>query len=181
MIDAAPNWLAYVTAAGAVATPILVAILGGIGWRIRSRIDRRTELERKLREDRIEIYNELLEPFVIIFMSDDAWKSDPKNKTRDKNAMGAKHLLSLDYKRNAFRLAVLGSDGVLRAYNSLMQYFFLLNDKPAPEEARVKGMLERIGVLLLEIRKSMGNEATSLDRWEMLEWFMTDMKVVRGK
>lgn len=181
MIDSSSTWLDYMTAAGAVATPILVAILGGIGWRIRNRIDRRAELESKLREDRITIYNELLEPFVIIFMSEEAWKSDPKNEARDKNAMGATHLLSLDYKRNAFRLAVLGSDGVLRAYNSLMQYFFLLSDHSAPDEARVKGMLDRIGMLLLEIRRSMGNESTSLDRWEMLEWFMTDMKAVRGK
>jgi hypothetical protein len=28
--------------------------------------------------------------------------------------------------------------------------------------------------LLLEIRKSMGNENTQLDLWEMIEWFMKD-------
>jgi hypothetical protein len=30
------TWLDYVTAFGSVATPILVLLLGGVGWRIRS-------------------------------------------------------------------------------------------------------------------------------------------------
>jgi len=169
------------TAAGAVATPLLVAVLGGIGWKIRNRIERQIELERQLREDRIAVYNALLEPFIFLLTSDEAWKADPKNKGKDKNELGARALLSLDYKRNAFRLTVLGSDGVLRAYNALMQHFFQNADKPSFSPENLKASMEKIGCLVLEIRKSMGNEDTKLCHWEMLEWFLKDIKQIRSK
>jgi len=37
-------------------------------------------------------------------------------------------------------------------------------------------LLERLGTFLLEIRRSMGNEATKIDNWGMLEWFITDAR-----
>ena len=76
---------------------------------------------------------------------------------------------------------MLGSDGVLRAYNALMQHFFLNADKPASSEENLKVMAEKIGTLVLEIRKSMGNEDTKLSHWEMLEWFLKDINQIRGK
>ena len=179
MINSTPAWVNYLAAFGAVATPLLVAVIGGIGWKIRSRIERQLSLEQKLREDRISIYNEILEPFMVMLMSDEAWKSDPKNKNRDKNSLGARQILSLDYRKCAFRLALLGSDGVVKAYNELMQYFFSSGDREATTEA-AKAMLARIGVLLLEIRRSMGNENTDLDKWAMLEWFINDARQFRG-
>lgn len=179
MTESTPAWLSYLAAFGAIATPVLVAILGGIGWRIRSRIERQMSLEQRLREDRISIYNEILEPFMVMLMSEEAWKADPKNKHRDKGAIGTSQLLSVDYRKSAFRLALLGSDGVVSAYNELMQYFFSSGVREATEEA-AKGMLSRLGNLLLEIRKSMGNEATSLDKWAMLEWFIHDARRYRG-
>jgi hypothetical protein len=181
MSESLPQWVGYLTAAGAVATPLLVAVLGGIGWKVRNRIERQLELERKLREDRIAVYNALLEPFIIFFMSDEAWRADPKNKGKSKDDLGARALLSMDYKRNAFRLTVLGSDGVLRAYNALMQHFFQNANESASSQSNLKAMVEKIGALILEIRKSMGNEDTKLSRWEMLEWFLKDIDQIRGK
>jgi len=178
-----PAWLNYLAAFGAIATPILVAILGGIGWRIRSKIEHQLSLEQKLREDRISIYNEILEPFMVMLMSDEAWKSDPKNKNRDKAALGARQALSLDYRKTAFRLALLGSDGVVKSYNELMQYFFSAGDRESIQttEETVRAMLARIGDLLLEIRRSMGNADTDLDRWAMLEWFINDARRYRSE
>jgi hypothetical protein len=66
------TWLDYLTAIGSVATPVLVLILTGIGWRFRQRVERRLALEEKLREDRIAIYNDILEPFIILLTSDAA-------------------------------------------------------------------------------------------------------------
>ena len=108
-----------------------------------------------------------------MFMTDAAWKSDPKNKSRDKMDLGVKRALSLDYRKQAFRLALVGSDGVVFAYNSLMQSFFHAGDTPHDIE-KAKSMMSLIGNLLLEIRKSMGNEDTELDRWAMIEWFISD-------
>lgn len=33
-----------------------------------------------------------------------------------------------------------------------------------------------LGAFLLEIRRSMGNEMTTLSNWQMLEWFMQDAR-----
>lgn len=173
-----PTWLPYVTAIGAVATPILIAGLGGFGWLLKNRIERRLELENKLRSDRIEIYNEILEPFIVMFMTDAAWNHDPKNRHKSKEDIGIKKALSLEYRKQAFRLALVGSDGVVRAYNDLMQSFFNASDEP-PDESRVIGMLSLIGQLLLEIRRSTGNEDTKIDKWGMLEWFITDARKYR--
>ena len=176
-----PTWITYLTTFGSVATPILVAVLGGIGWKLRTQVERRLELEKKLRDDRIEIYNDILEPFITLLMSDAAWKADPRNKNKDKNELAIRAALSLDYRRQAFRLALLGSDGVVKAYNDLMQSFFQEEAADAsnvPVE-KVKHMLALIGHLLLEIRRSMGNEATELDKWSMIEWFITDARKYR--
>ena len=138
-------------------------------------------LEEKLREDRIVIYYDILEPFIIFFTTDAAWQSDSKNKNKDRNAIATQKLLSLDYRQKGFRLSLMGSDGVVQAYNNLMQYFFQRSsDGVEPQEPDVRDMLALLGNLLLEIRKSMGNETTRLDNWGMLEWFMTDARRFRG-
>lgn len=180
-MDSSPTWIELITAIGAIATPILVLVLGGIGWRIRTSLERRFELEDKLREDRIETYNDILEPFVILFMSDAAWKTDPKNKGRDKNLIAQQKLLSLEYRRKAFKMSLVGSEAVVTTYNNLMQYFFQRGDKADQPvtESEVKEMMSLVGKFLLEIRKSMGNETTRLDHWQMLEWFITDARRFR--
>lgn len=86
------TWLDYVTALGAVATPMLVLLLTAVGWRFRLRLERRFALEDNLREDRVEAYNAILEPFVILLTSDAAWNTDPKNRGRDKSSAGAQKI-----------------------------------------------------------------------------------------
>ncbi|WP_144820888.1 hypothetical protein [Marinobacter piscensis] len=177
------NWLEVVTAIGAIATPILVLILSGIGWRIRVGLDRQFQLEDKLRDDRIETYNDILEPFVILFTSDAAWKSDPKNKSREKNQIAQQKLLSQEYRRKAFKMSLVGSESVVTSYNDLMQYFFQRGEQQGvtPSENEIVEMISLVGKFLLEIRKSMGNEATKLDHWQMLEWFITDARRYRSE
>lgn len=114
-----PTSLDYFTAIGSVATPILVLILTGFGWRLRTRLERTIPLEDKLREDRIGTYNKILEPFIILLTSDAAWQADPKNK--NKNQLAQRKLISLEYREQGFRLSLVGSDAVVKAYNDLMQ------------------------------------------------------------
>lgn len=71
-------WIDYLIAFGSMSTPILVLILTAVGWKYRQSIERKITLEEMLRDDRIEIYNKILEPFIILLMSDTAWKSNPK-------------------------------------------------------------------------------------------------------
>jgi hypothetical protein len=181
MIEAAQakTWLDYVTAIGAIATPIVVLALTGAGWRFRTKMERQAVLEDKLREDRIGTYNAILKPFIILLMSEKAWESDPENEGKDKNDVASRILLSLDYREQGFRLSLVGSDPVVRSYNDLMQFSYRLEENPAAADEKVRTMMGLLGRFLLEIRKSMGNEATQMTNWEMLEWFLTDARRYR--
>ncbi len=181
-MESNPTWIDYLTATGAILTPIFVAILGAIFWRFRARMERRFELENKLREDRIETYNDILEPFVILFMSETAWKTSSKNKNKNKDITLQQALLSLEYRRKAFKMSLVGSDAVVTSYNDLMQYFFQfgINADQGVTESDVKDMMALVGKLLLEIRRSMGNETTKLDQWQMVEWFIKDARRFRN-
>jgi hypothetical protein len=172
------TWIDYLVGIGSVATPLLVLLLTGIGWRVKKGLERRHALEEKLRNDRIEIYNRMLEPFVILLMSETAWQHDKQNKGKIKDDIAITKLLSLDYRRDAFKMALLGSDSVVLAYNELMQFFFNLGDDPVASRENLNIMLRLLGVFLLEIRKSMGNEATLLNPLQMLEWFMSDVRKI---
>lgn len=174
-------WLDYAVAFGSIATPLLVLLLTAIGWRARTNVERRIELENKLRDDRIEIYNQILEPFIIILMSDTAWHSDKKFKSFDKTEYGTNKMLSLEYRKLSFKLGLMAPDDVVRSYNNLMQYFYNsdANDKKSTQQ-NAKETLELLGLLLIEIRKSMGNEATKLNAWDMCEWWMSDTRNIKN-
>jgi len=176
----AKHWLDYLTAFGAVATPMLVLVLTGVGWKFRKSIDRKIELEDKLREDRINTYNVILEPFTLLLMTQAAWEHDKQNKNKNKDDIAVGKLLSLDYRKAAFKLTLVANDPVVLSYNNLMQFFYSQNDPQTVTDDKLKSMLSLLGTLLLEIRKSMGNEATKLDNWQMLEWFMTDVRKIKN-
>ena len=175
------TWIDYLTAIGAVATPMLVIVLSAIGWRFKSSIERKVDLENRLRDDRIEIYNQIPEPLIILLMTDAAWAQDKKNKNKDKNELAISKMLTLDYRKLGFKLSLMGSDSVVKSYNNLMQYFYNMEEnKSAESETFLKEMLELLGTFLLEIRKSMGNEATTLDQWDMCEWWMSDTRKIKS-
>lgn len=196
------SWLEVLTAVGAVATPILILVLTGVGRGIGMRLERRMEredrlrerqleredrllqrqfeLQDRLREDRIRTYNEILEPFIILLTSDAAWQSDPKNRNRNKDQAAMQKMLSLDYRQQGFRLSLIGSDAVVLSYNDLMQWLFRREEQGAPPSVGdVEKMMALLGQFLLEIRRSMGNEVTGLSNWQMLEWFMKDARRIR--
>jgi len=174
------HWLDFVTAFGSIATPIIVLIISTIGWKIKNNIERKIDLENKLRDDRIEIYNKILEPFIILLMTDAAWESDKNNKGKDKNTVGANTMLTLEYRRHGFKLALMADDSVVKSYNNLMQYFYHMGESNPEETDFLKDMMELLGNFLIQIRKSMGNEATELDFWDMCEWWMSDTRKVKS-
>ena len=170
------DWLDYLVAIGTLATPVMGLVVGAIVWKYRQSIERKIKLEEQLRDDRIETYNKTLEPFIILLMTDAAWASDPKTKNKDKNKIGTEKMLSLEYRKTSFGLSLIGSDSVVLAYNDLMQYFFTRSDTSPASPSDAREMMSLLGSVLLEIRKSMGNEFTKLDNWNMLESFVKDIK-----
>jgi len=187
------NWLDYATAVGSTLTPILVLLLTGIGWHIKAKLERNhdedskahariRELEDKLRADRIETYNQLLEPFFVLFTSDAVFDSDPKFKGKNKEQLSIGKMLTVEYRKVGFKLSLVADDSVVRAYNKLMQFFYKgEHEGLSGDELLVKTShwIKLLSELLLEIRKSMGNQHTSLTNWEMIEWFMTDADAMR--
>jgi len=121
-----------------------------------------------------------------MLMPDEAWNLDPQNKEKDKYMEATMKLLSLEYRKLSFRLSLIGSDNVVKAFNNLYQYFYknaensesTIQSNPTD---KAKEMMSLIGLLLLEIRKSMGNEETQLNEWDMLEWFITDARKMKEK
>jgi hypothetical protein len=171
-----PNQLDYVTAIASVATPILVLILTALGWTIRNRIERARNIEEKLRDDRIQIYQEILEPFIIILTKEEGIATEKAYRGKTKEQIAIEKIVSVKYRQTAFELALIGSDDVVRAYNKMMQFFFSDSlTKAQDKEAEIKKLWRLLGDFLLAIRRSVGNEKTSLENLEMLEWLITDI------
>lgn len=176
------TWQINLTAFGAIATPLIVLILGGIGWKYKSRITREIDNEDKLRDDRISTYNIILEPFTLLLMTNEAWEYDKRNIGKNRNEMALNLLMSHEYRKAAFKLSLVANDDVVRSYNGLMQYLYNstenLNGKS--KEKDLKAKIELLGMLLLEIRKSMGNGSTKISHWEMLEWLIKDVREIKN-
>lgn len=169
--------LDYITAIGSIATPIFVIILSGIGWVIANRYNKAREIEEKLRDDRINIYNIILEPYIFLLMKEEHFKKIPKYKNKSNIEVATNKILSLEYKQAGFQLSLIGSDEVVRAFNRLMQYQYSLENKPnlgSPEST--KETLKYFGYFLLEIRKNIGNKSTKLKYYETLEYLVKDIK-----
>ncbi|RJP93513.1 MAG: hypothetical protein C4518_06340 [Desulfobacteraceae bacterium] len=182
--------LETISAIATLVTPVLLIVLGGIGWLIQNKIEssqtrqdaqasRIRELEDKLREDRIATYNSLLEPFFLLFTSEAAFAQDPKFKNKIKNDIAIAKMLSVEYRQVGFKLSLIANDSVVRAYNKLMQFFYHIELDLRPIDDKTHDWIALMGALLLEIRKSMGNESSKLDRWEMIEWFMSDAPKIK--
>ncbi|MGN6831173.1 hypothetical protein [Paucibacter sp. M5-1] len=173
------NALATITAIATLATPVLLAVLSAIGWALKTRIEasraehdaqqaRIRELEDKLREDRITTYNALLNPFFLLFTTDASLASDPKFKNKNKNEIAINRMLSFEYRQVGFKLSLVANDEVVRAYNSLMQFFYHTDTDQRPLDQKTSNWIALMANLLLEIRRSMGNQSSKLDRWEMI-------------
>jgi len=151
---------------GTISTPIILILLSSIGWKLRKKLEREVEIENKLRTDRIGIYEDILEPFIIILTN---------NSSQSKEKKSIEIINSLDYRKKAFQLFFTGDDYVLKSFNNLMQYFYN-HEKPDPAK-----IMSLFGTLLLDIRKSTGNEKTKLNKFEMLEWLIKDIKELKDK
>ncbi len=110
-----------------IATPILILLLSGVGWKIKTSITRKSDLENKLREDRIATYNIILEPFIIILISDAHWKRIyPKSGKLDKNTVAEGKIFSMEFRNACFKMSLVANDETVDAFNKLIGH--LRND-----------------------------------------------------
>jgi len=175
------HWIDYLSAIGSIATPLLLLLLTTVDWKYRQSIERKIKLEEKLRDNRVEIYNKILEPFIVLLMNEAAWNADEQNKDKNKNEVATSQMLSLEYRKNSFKLSLIGSDAVVKAFNDLFQHVYSQGESSmGSDNSSIMTMMSLLGRFLLEIRKSMGNEETHLDNWDMLEWFILDARKMRN-
>ena len=197
MDNTTPALLQWAKDIAAVATPFLIIGLAGIGWSLKNQIltsqrtaeesrTRTEKLDEGMRSDRLQVYNEVLQPFIILFTKDEAFVGGRGQRGKTKEQRILEIMISTKYRQAGFKLSLFANDDVVRAYNNLMQYaFHLPNSDGATDGAEARSnednfrILAVFGNFLREIRKSVGNERTTLDSFEMLAWMIKNVNEVR--
>ncbi|KPH10864.1 hypothetical protein [Chryseobacterium sp. ERMR1:04] len=154
----------------ALISPILITIGGVISWFLKAKREEFLSIEEKARENKIKIYETLLEPFIYALTG--TLDEDEKNN-------GIQKMLTLEYKKAAFNLITFGSDEVVNSYNTIMQSFFNKESYDDNEYGII--LLAQLSELLLNIRKDLYSKNTKLKRSNLLEFMMTDIENYRDK
>ncbi len=149
----------------AILSSVLVTVSSLITWFFKSRKEELVNQELKVRENKIQVYETLLEPFIGAFTNtlSEKEKQEYINK-----------LLTIEYRKAAFNLTTFGSDQVVTAYNKIMQDFF----NPPESEKNEIGIihLKNFSNLLLMIRRDLYSKRTKLRKSQMLEFMINDIK-----
>ena len=146
--------------------PTLLIITGGGGivtWIIQNRIQKLQKLQEKLRDERIEKYNEIVKPIILIY-----------SKFGGGQDKAVKLLQSYDYRKSSFELNFWGSDRVINAFNEMMQFTYRQEREGKIEDSN-RILLTLLGKFLLEIRKDIGNSKTKLKSVDMLRSMISDI------
>ncbi len=165
------TWFDAVATIATILTPILLLVISGLGWAFKTSIERANQLEGAMREDRLKIYQVILEPFVVMFTKDESTLSGTGGISDSNQADAGKIILSKEYREAAFNLALFANDEVLKAFNALYQSAYKMDSTTNANF----DIIFKMGDLLLAIRKSVGNESTRIKNFEMLKWMINDI------
>ena len=154
------NLITLITALGA---PLLVFIGGLISWFLKTRKEELKAIEERALERRIETYNKILNPFIVLFAATKNDNGKMKQKALDE-------ILSTEYRKAGFNLITFGSDEMVTSYNKMMQGFF--NNENSDTTTTMKNFAN----FVLSIRKDVYNKNTKLKDWDMLKFMITDIE-----
>lgn len=157
----------YFTLIVGLGTPVLVTVGGVISWFLKSRKEELKAIEEKALEKRVTIYNEILNPLIVLF----AKGASDKEK---QNAL--KQIVTVEYKKAAFNLITFGSDELVNSYNLMMQSFYKGEADIDPQLS-----LKKFAAFILSIRKDLYNKNTRLKEWDMLKFMITDIDNITKK
>ena len=94
--------------------------IGGlISWFLKTRKEDLRTIEERALERRIETYNTILHPLIVMFSN----RTNEKEKSKAINEIG-----SITYRKAAFNLMTFGSDEMVNSYNDMMQSFYKKED-----------------------------------------------------
>ncbi len=142
--------------------PVLVIIGGLVSWFLKSRKEELQAIEERALERRIETYNQILHPIIVLFSSGASQKEKDKAST---------YITTVEYRKAAFNLITFGSDEMVNSYNDMMQSFYKNEAETAPELT-----LKKFAAVILSIRKDVYNKNTTLEDWDMLKFMITDIE-----
>jgi hypothetical protein len=152
MYVASSQWLT------ALAIPVLLALGGFIAWAIRSTIEDYREAERQLTAERRALYQQVLEPFLLPLITDEAAAV---------SALQEEAFASPEYKRAVFEMTLFASDEVVRVFGDMINSSSDPSSNPLVLWAR----------LLRAIRKSVGNKGSQLSLVDMVRPTINDIDV----
>lgn len=152
----------YLQILQAVLPAILVIIGGIVTWRLKAKAEGLRAIEEKLRDERSKVYENLLEPYVTIMS-----KADARTKER-----AMKRILSAEYKKISLQVNLIGADPVIIAWNKLLEYTSSVEKSSDLNNTLV---MRYFADFLLEVRRNLGNEKTTLKRADILRCFVSDV------
>ena len=171
----------WIAPAAAVVAAVVAASIGASSRRALAQSERRSNIDAQLSDKRQQLYAQVLEPFLIAITPEVVWNTDPKTKGRDKQELLQKAMLNMRYRQAMFQLTLIGTDEVVEALNDLMQHFYNMEANLQQQANHGAELVRLLAKLLLAIRKGAGNDSTRLDKWAMLEPFMTDVREQRDR
>lgn len=146
---------------------LFTSIGGLVVWFVQSRAEKLRKLEESLRDRRLKLYSDALDPFIRLF----AGLGDAKA-----SAQVMRDIKGYQYRKTVFDLTMFGSDEVVSAYNALFQHIY----KSETQGQNAREMMRLWAAVLLAVRKSGGNPNTKLDEWDMLTSIIKDIETLRN-
>ena len=142
-------------------SPVLVSIGALLSWYLKTRKEELQAIEERALERRIETYNKILHPLIVLFSTG----ADRKQKEE-----ATKSITSIEYRQAAFNLITFGSDEMVNSYNEMMQSFYNGGANNAPVET-----MKKFANFLLSVRKDVNDKNTDLEAWDMLKFMIKDL------
>ena len=142
--------------------PTLLVIIGGlISWYLKEKSEKYKLHREKLIEEKRSNYIKILEPSIRAL-------AGIRNVKDQKIANEL--ITSFNYQKTVFELMMFGSDDVIKAFNNLQQYVYKNTNS-----INSKILLEKLGSVVLEVRKDLGNKNTKLEPLDMLQAVVRDI------
>ena len=158
--------------------PMSVAIITGVVvWFATSKMMQYSREREQFLERQRKVYFDLLDPQIKMFT---AIQLENAKKQKEIDCI-IKEMKSYEGRKRQFELNLIGSDDVVRANNKYWQHLY------KTEQNQNKGIanedsfetIRLFGDILVEVRKSLGNNNTKLSSTEMLEFLIKDTSILR--
>jgi hypothetical protein len=168
--------LTWIQIISAIVSPLVVLILGARFANSAKRQEKLYEMQVQLQDDRIQVYNSILEPFIIMSTPDAILQKEKKYHGKTPAVAAGEILSTKEWKIAETKLFLMGTDDVVMAYLQVKR--FLLSRGPDGTDESTKRMLRLLVTLVLEIRKSVRNENTKVSQIETARLFVIDPEKV---